>query len=130
MLYPGPPGLPTGTLYEVIGEVELVLTSQADAGPSQPAGISKPTESGRVPDREKPHVPKRTRLSQVRRKNTERSVRSGRGQSHAPGRTSDRSRTHERARAPERMRTLNRGKARMLQISYKPKMMTYMWGYS
>ena len=27
MLYPGPPGSPTGTLYEVIGEVELVPAS-------------------------------------------------------------------------------------------------------
>ena len=40
MLYPGPPGSPTGTLYEVIGEVELVPASQAGAGPSQPAGTS------------------------------------------------------------------------------------------
>ena len=57
MLYPGPPGSPTGTLYEVIGEVELVPASQADAGPSQPAGTSMPVESGRLPDREKTPVP-------------------------------------------------------------------------
>ena len=30
VLYPGPPGSPTGTLYEVIGEVELVPPSQAE----------------------------------------------------------------------------------------------------
>ena len=34
MLYLGPPGFSTGTLYEVIGEVELVLASHAGAGPS------------------------------------------------------------------------------------------------
>ena len=63
MLYPGPSGSPTGTLYEVIGEVELVPASQAGAGPSQPAGTSKLAESGRLPNREKTPVPKRTRSS-------------------------------------------------------------------
>ena len=46
MLYPCPPGSPTGTLYEMIGEVKLVSASQASAGPSQPARTSKPVESG------------------------------------------------------------------------------------
>ena len=50
MLYPGPPRSPTGTLYKVIGEVELVPSSQAGVGPSQPTGISQPPESGRVPE--------------------------------------------------------------------------------
>ena len=63
MLYPGPLGSPTDTLYEVIGEVKLVPASQAGAGPSQPAGTSKPTESRRNPDQEKTPVPERTRSS-------------------------------------------------------------------
>ena len=41
MLYPGPPGSPTGTLYKVIGEVELVPASQAGTGPGQPARTPK-----------------------------------------------------------------------------------------
>ena len=35
VLYPGPPGSPTGTLYEVVGEVTLVSNPPAGAGPSQ-----------------------------------------------------------------------------------------------
>ena len=125
MLYPGPPGSPTGTLYEVIGEVELVPASQMGAGPNQPAETSQPTKSGRLPDREKTPVPKRTHSSQVRRKSTERSARSGRGQSPNPnrGRASERSRTPKRARTPERVRmpdrtkTPDRGKAPVSQVS-------------
>ena len=122
MLYPGPPRSPTGTLYEVIGEVELVPSSQAGAGPSQPTGTSKPPESGRIPDREKTPVPERTRSSQVRRKSTERSARSGRGQSLNPnrGRTLERSRIPERAQTPEMMRTLDWGKAPISQVSPTP----------
>ena len=71
MLYPDPPRSPTGTLYEVIGEVELVPASQAGAGPNHPAGTSKPAESGRLPDQEKTHVPEQTRSSQVQRNSTE-----------------------------------------------------------
>ena len=50
VLYPGPPGSPTGTLYEVVGEVTLVPNPPAGAGPSQqgeplsplvPAGLRK-----------------------------------------------------------------------------------------
>ena len=107
MLDPGPPGSPTATLYEVVGEVELVPTSQAGDGPSQLAGTPRPQESGRVLNRGKTHVPERIRLSQVRRKSTERTATSGRGQSPNPdrARTPERSRTPERARIPERMRT-------------------------
>ena len=61
MLYPGPTGFPTGTLYEVITEVELVPASQTGVGPSQPARISKRAESGRLPDREKTPMLERTR---------------------------------------------------------------------
>ena len=95
MLYLGPPGSPIGTLYEVIGEVELDPASQAGAGPNQPAGTSKPPESGRFPAREKTPVPEQTRSSQVRRKSTERSTRFGRGQSPNPdwGMTSERPKT-------------------------------------
>ena len=112
MLYPGPPGSPTGTLYEVIGEVELVPASQTSVGPSQPAGTSQPAKSGRLPDREKTPVSERTRSSQVRKKSTERSARSGHGQSPNPnrGRALERSRTPKRARTPERMRTPHRTK--------------------
>jgi hypothetical protein len=42
MLDPGPPGSPTATLYEVVGEVELVPAAQTCAGPSQPTGTRKP----------------------------------------------------------------------------------------
>ena len=52
-----------GTFYEVIGEIELVLATQVGVGSSQPARTSKPQEYGRVPDREKTHVPERTRSS-------------------------------------------------------------------
>ena len=98
MLYPGPPGSPTGTLYEVIGEVELLPASQTGAGPSQPVGTSQPAESGKLPDREKTLVPERTRSSQVRRKSMEWSAQFGRGQSPNP----DRGRASERSRTPER----------------------------
>ena len=122
VLYPGPLGSPTCTLYEVIGEIELVPASQAGVGPSQPAGTSQPPESGRFSDREKSHVPEWTRSSQVRRKSTEQSTRSRRGQSPNPnrGRTSDHSRTPERARTPAMMRTPDRGKAPMSQASPAP----------
>lgn len=50
------PGSPTTTLYEAIGEVELVPTSQAIAGPSQAVGASRQQESGRVPERAKDSI--------------------------------------------------------------------------
>ena len=53
MLKPDPPRSPTTTLYEVVGEVELVPTAQTGVGPSQPPGIPKPQEFERVPNREK-----------------------------------------------------------------------------
>jgi hypothetical protein len=42
MLDPDPLGLPTATLYEVLGEVELVPAAQTSAEPSQPTGTPKP----------------------------------------------------------------------------------------
>ena len=113
VLYPGPPGSPTGTLYEVVGEVALVQNPPTAAGPSQQGDGSRPASSGRAPER--------TRSPQVRRKSTG-SVRSGRGQSPVP-RNSDRSRTPDRARTPIRHRTPdqettpNRGKTHMTQAS-------------
>ena len=119
MLYPGPPGSPTGTLHEVVGEVELVPASQASAGPSQPTGTSKPAESKRNPDREKIPVPEQIRSSQVRQKSTEQLARSGCGQSPNPdrGTTSKQSRTSERARTLEKMKSPDRDKAPMTQLS-------------
>ena len=99
MLYPGPPGSPTGTLYEVVGEVALVQNPPTAAGPSQHGGGSRPASFGRAPER--------NRSSQVRWKSTG-SVRSRIGQSPVPGRTSDRSRTPDKARTPVRRRTPNR----------------------
>ena len=81
VLYPGPPGSPTGTLYEVIGQVELVSASQVGAGSNQPAGTFKPPKSGRFLDQENTPVPERTRSSQVRRNSTEWLAKFGRGQS-------------------------------------------------
>jgi hypothetical protein len=98
VLYQGPPGSPTGTLYEEIGEVALVQNPPTTAEPSQQGGGSGPGSSGKNPER--------TRSSQARRKNTG-SARTGRGQSPAP-RTSDRSRTPDRARTPIRHQTPDR----------------------
>ena len=122
VLYSGPPGSPTGTLYEVVGEVALLPTTLAGAGPSQSGGTSQPTSSGRAPERERSSAPERIRSSEVRMKSTG-LVRSGRGHSPTPGRTSDRSRTLDRARTPVRRRMPERettpdcGKAPMAQAS-------------
>ena len=112
MLYSGPPGYPIGTLYEVIGEVELVPASQTGVGPSQPAETSQLAESGRFSDWEKTPVPERTRSSQIQRKSTERPAQSGRGQSPNPdrGRGSKLFKTPKKARTPKQMRTLDRTK--------------------
>ena len=92
VLYQGPPGSPTGTLYEEVGEVALVQNPPMTAYPSQQEGGSQPGSSGRTPEK--------TRSSQARRKSIG-SVRTGRGQSPVP-RTSDRSRTPNKARTPLR----------------------------
>ena len=90
VLYQGPPGSPTGTLYEEIGKVAIVADPPTTAKPSQQAGGSRPGSSGKDPER--------SPSSQVRRKSTG-LVRTGRGQSPVP-RTSDRSRTPDQARTP------------------------------
>jgi hypothetical protein len=99
VLYQGSPGSPSGTLYEVVGEV-IVLQEPTDAEPSQQRDDSRPGNPGRDPER--------TRSSGARRKSTGSAVagsaRSGRGQSPAP-RNSDRSRTPDRVRSPIRHQT-------------------------
>jgi hypothetical protein len=94
---------------------QLVPTFQIEAGPSQPARTPGPQESGRVPEREKTLVPQPTRSTQVRRKNTERSARSSRGQSPGGARPFTRSRTPDRTKTPERAKTPDHGKAPMAQ---------------
>ena len=91
VLYQGPPGSSTGTLYEVVGEVPLVQNPPTDAGTSQQGGGSRPSSSGKDPSGTR---------SEVRRKSTG-SVQTGRGQSPVQ-RNSDRSGTPDRARTPIR----------------------------
>ena len=91
VLYQGAPGSPTGTLYEVVGEVPLVQNPPTVAGTSQQEGGTWPSSSGKDPSGTR---------SGVRRKNTG-SVRTGRDQSPIR-RTSDRSRTPDRAHTPIR----------------------------
>ena len=79
MLDPGPPGLPTITLYEVIGE---------GVGPSQPAGTSRTQESGRVSDPKQIPVHQQANSSQVRKNSTKRLARSGHGPSPGQARAS------------------------------------------
>jgi len=100
VLYQGTPGSPSGTLYEVVGEVTVLQDPAPDAEPSQQKEDSRPGSSGRDPER--------THSSGARRKSTGSAVagstRSGRGQSPAP-RNSDRSRTPDRVRSPIRHQT-------------------------
>jgi hypothetical protein len=98
VLYQGPPGSPTGTLYEEVGEVALVQNPPTTVEPTQQGGGSRPRSSGKDPER--------TRSSGARRKSTG-SARTGRGQSPAP-RSSDRSRTPDRARTPIQHQTPDR----------------------
>ena len=108
VLDPCPPGAPTTTLYEVIGEVEL--TPAIGAGPSQRAITPKPQESGRVLDLEQTPVSEQTHFSQVSRKRTKRSASSGQGPSPGQAWASERSKMPERARTLERTRTPERTK--------------------
>jgi hypothetical protein len=75
VLYPGPPGSPTGTLYEEVGEVALVQNPATTVEPSQQGGGSRLGSSGKDPER--------TRSSGARRKSTG-FARTGHGQSPAP----------------------------------------------
>ena len=100
----------TGTLYEAVGEVEVVRNPPTAVEPGEG---SRPGSTGREPER--------TRSSQLRRKNTE-SERSGRGQSPARrspnrSRTPDRSRTPVRRRSPKRETASGKGKSRAHQSS-------------
>jgi hypothetical protein len=100
VLYQGTPGSPSGTLYEVVGEVTVLQDPAPDAKPSQQKDDARPGSSGRDPER--------TRSSGARRKSAglaaAGSARSGRGQSPAP-RNSDRSRIPDRVRSPIRHQT-------------------------
>ena len=49
VLYQGAPGSPTGTLYEVVGEVPLVQNPPMVAGTNQQEGGTRPSSSGRDP---------------------------------------------------------------------------------
>ena len=80
VLYQGPPGSPTGTLYEEVGKVAIVVDPPTTAEPSQQAGGSKPGSFGKDSER--------VRSSGVRRKSTG-SVRTGRGQSPVPRSSAD-----------------------------------------
>jgi hypothetical protein len=118
VLYQGSPGSPSGTLYEVVGEVTVLQDPATGAEPSQQKDDSRPGSSGRDPER--------TRSSGARRKSTGSAVagsaRSGRGQSPAL-RNSDRSRTPDRVRSPIRHQTLDpeasrdKGKAHALSTT-------------
>ena len=92
VLYQGAPGSPTGTLYEVVGEVPLVQNPPTVAGPSLQEGGTRTSSSGRAPSE--------TYVAGVRRKSTG-SVRIGRDQSPMR-RISNCSRTPDRARTPIR----------------------------
>ena len=90
VLYQGALGSPTGTLYEVVGEVPLVQDPPTVAEPGQQEGGTRPSSPGRAPSA--------THSAGVRRKSTG-PVRTGRDQSPVR-RTSDRSRIPDRARTP------------------------------
>ena len=113
VLYPGPPGSPTETLYEVVREVALVQNPTTTAGTSQQEGRARPTNSRRVPS---------GNCSPQVTRNTTGFAKFRRGHSPIP-QTSDRSRTSDRARTPIRHRTLepaatsSRGKGPMIHAS-------------
>ena len=99
MLYQGASGSPTGTLYEVVGEVLLVQDPPTVAGPSQQEGGTRPSSSGRATSG--------TRCAGIRRKSTG-SVRTGRDQSPVR-RTLDRSRTPIRNPEPTAFSSRRKG---------------------
>ena len=106
VLYQGPPGSPTGTLYEEVGKVAIVADPPTTAELSQQAGGSRPGSSGKVPER--------ARSSQARRKSTG-SVRTGRGQSLGP-RIDPEFRTGPGPPSATRLRT-----GRLLRIGVSPR---------
>ena len=98
ILDPGVSGSPTAAIYEVVGEVELIPTSQTMAGPGQVAGTSRQKEPARDPERTR---------STPRRKWTEPLARLKRVQSPI----AERARTPKRAKTSKRTKTLDRGRA-------------------
>ena len=116
VLYQGPPGSPSGTLYEAVGEVEVVRSPPTTVDPGEG---SRPGSTGKEPEK--------TRSTQPRRK-TPGSERSGRGQSPARrspnrSRTPERSRTPVRRLSPARETASGKGKARAHQSSPSECMM-------
>ena len=97
-LYQGPLGSPIGTLYEAVGEVEVVRNPPTVV---EPGKGSRPGSTGRES--------KRPRSSQLRRKNNG-LERSGRGQSPAR-RSPDRYRTPVRRRSLKRKTTSGKRKS-------------------
>ena len=108
VIYQDPPGSPTGTLYEAVGEAEVVRNPPTVVGPGEGSGLGNARR-----------VSKRTHSSQPRRKSTG-SDKFGRGKSPVR-RTPDRSHTPERSRTPVRRHTPERetasgkGKSRVLE---------------
>ena len=110
VFYQAPPGSPSGTLYEAVGEVAVV---------HNPPIVVEPETSARFGSTGK--TSEMIRSSQPRRKNTG-SDRSRRGQSPVRrtidrSRTTDRSRTPVRRWSPEQETTFGKGKSRAHQSS-------------
>ena len=110
VLFQAPPGSPSGTLYEAVGEVVVVHNPPTTMEPGEG---SRPGSTGKTPDR--------ARSPQPRRKSTG-SDRSEWGQS--PDRrtpdwfqTPDRFQTPVRRRTPERETPSGKGKSRAHQSS-------------
>ena len=82
----GLPESPMGGVHEVVGEVELVPTTQATPGPNQAAETSRQQESGTVPYCERTPKLEKDRSPPIQRKSTERSARSEQVQSPMPKR--------------------------------------------
>jgi len=113
MLFAGPPGSPSGTLYEKVADVTVVQQPPPEGPQSQQGGGS--TAGGSRRD------PQPARSGVVRRKSTG-SLRSGRDQSpvrRSPGRerTPARSRTPPRRSNPGRGSSKDKGKSRAAEES-------------
>lgn len=96
MLNPIVYGSPTTVIYEVIGKVEFVPTSQAVETPTRTAEISKQKEPIRVPEHDKSPTYERTRSSLEQMMSTEPLARTWQVQSSVG----------EKANTPERAKNL------------------------
>ena len=116
VFYQGPPRSPIGTLYEAVGEVEVVHNPSTVVEPGEG---SRPGSTGKAPERIQSSQPRRKSIG---------SDRSGRGQSPVrwtPDRScvSDRSRTPVQRHTPERETTFGKGKSRARESSLLECMM-------